>query len=138
MLNAVATAAISAVMFGATALAVSFLGRFMPFAMLYHAIIYAVFWVVYQTLPGGFAKNFNLPSNVVREKNYTGDGPLDVAYFTMVMHTTVGFGDVYPITWYARSVTMLHLFLVFMATASLLPFTLSSRALAPPNASLNM
>jgi hypothetical protein len=120
---------ISAAIMAVTVLAVSFLSRFMPFALLYHVIVYTVAWGLYQALPGGFAKHFNIPDTKKVDRASKPDGPLAVAYYTMVIHTTTGFGDVYPLTWLARMITMMHMVLVYIATASLMPFTLSSRAL---------
>jgi hypothetical protein len=107
------------------AFVVAYVGRFMPYALLYHVIIFAFFWGIYQALPGGFKKNFNTPT-IVSDKSWKGDGPSDVAYYTMVMHTSTGFGDVFPITWIARVLVMIHLALVFMSVANLLPVALKS------------
>lgn len=105
--------------FFVTTVLASRVGRFLPWALLYHALVFAAFWGLYMAI--GFSKNFNLPSNMQKEGAYKGDGPLDVAYYTLVLHTTTGFGDVYPITWYSRVLVIIHLLLVFIATANLLP-----------------
>ena len=112
------------------AFVVANVARFMPYALLYHVIIFGFFWAMYQVLPGGFKKNFNTPTLSSADNKWKGDGPSDVAYYTMVMHTSTGFGDVFPITWIARVLVMTHLALVFMSVANLLPITLKSASTA--------
>ena len=53
---------------------------------------------------------------------------MDVAYYALVIHATVGFGDVYAITWHARAATMVHILLSFLGTANLLPVALAAGA----------
>ena len=112
-------------MFGAggTVLGVSWVARIIPWALLYHALIFFAFWVLYMSI--GFRKNFNIPQVAdPKDKKYKGDGPLDVLYYTTVVHTTTGFGDVYPITWQARVLVIIHIMLVFMHIGNLLPVTI--------------
>ncbi len=90
-------------------------------ALAYHIAVFSVFWGVYQLLPGGFANNFSAPSNLQLKDRYRGTGPMDVAYYTLVIHATVGFGDVYAITWQARAATMAHIVMAFLGAAQLLP-----------------
>lgn len=120
---------LGSVVMAVMAFVVANVARFMPYALLYHVIIFGFFWGMYQVLPGGFKKNFNTPTINSDDKTWKGDGPSDVAYYTMVMHTSTGFGDVFPITWIARVLVLTHLALVFMSVANLLPITLRSSSL---------
>jgi hypothetical protein len=54
------------------------------------------------------------------------------------MHTSTGFGDVFPITWVARVLVMTHLALVFMSVANLLPITLRSSSTLGMNMGMGM
>lgn len=112
--------------FAGTTLGVSFLGRFIPYALMYHAVVFGFFWVLYMAI--GFGKHFNLPkvNSDSKYKDYKGDGPLDVLYYTAILHSTTGFGDVYPLTWQARVLVIMHVTLVFLATANMLPIALPS------------
>ena len=116
-------AVLGAAILALTAFGVARLSRFVPSALLYHVVVFAAFWGVYQLLPGGFADNFNIPSNLRTQDKYRGAGPMDVAYYALVIHATVGFGDVYAITWQARAATMVHILLSFIGTANLLPIS---------------
>lgn len=82
--------------------------------LMYHALVFGAFFGLYMVLPGGFQKNFNTPEN----KKMT---VADVLYVTSVLHTTVGLGDVYPLTFVGRCAVSAHVGLVFLATAGLLP-----------------
>lgn len=82
--------------------------------LMYHGIIYGAFFGLYMVMPGGFEKHFNVP--VVKKRMDVAD----VAYYTIVVHSTAGFGDIYPTSFWARSVVTAHLSLVFLATAGLL------------------
>lgn len=81
-------------------------------ALMYHALVYGFFFGIYMVMPGGFAKNFNVPEP--KRMNVA-----DVLYYTIVVHSTAGFGDIYPTTAYARLMVSLHLGLVFLQTAGL-------------------
>lgn len=83
--------------------------------LLYHGIIFGAFFGLYMVMPGGFEKNFNLPA----AKKMT---VADVMYYTTVVHSTAGFGDIYPTSFWARSVVSTHLGLVFLATSSMISF----------------
>lgn len=83
-------------------------------SLMYHVLIFGAFWGLYVTMPGGFEANFNVP--VKKEMTFA-----DVLYYTMVCHSTAGFGDMYPTSFYARVIVSLHLGLVFLATAGLVP-----------------
>lgn len=116
-LYSVAMAAMGA---ASIALAVYVAARFagvvrMP--LMYHAIVYGAFFGLYMVMPGGFEKHFNIPE----KKKMT---VADVMYYTTVVHSTAGFGDIYPLTFYARTVVTLHLGLALLA--SLVPFLQSS------------
>jgi len=82
--------------------------------LIYHALVYGAFFGLYMVMPGGFEKHFNIPEK--KKMNVA-----DVAYYTMVVHSTAGFGDIYPTSFWARTVVSTHLGLVFLATASLIP-----------------
>lgn len=82
--------------------------------IIYHALVFGAFFGLYMVMPGGFEKNFNLPA----KKKMT---IADVIYYTMVVHSTAGFGDIYPTSFYARAVVATHLGLVFLGTAALIP-----------------
>lgn len=88
--------------------------------LIYHALVFGAFFGVYMVMPGGFEKHFNVPTNSENRKMSVAD----VIYYTTVVHSTAGFGDIYPLTNYARAAVSLHLGLAFMAT--LVPFLQSS------------
>ena len=102
--------------FVAVYLAASFSG-IVRVALLYQAILFGLFYGLYMAMPKGFAANFNTPDNKKL-------APLDVLYYTTVTHTTVGYGDIYPKTTYARMIVSAHLGLVYLG--ALLPFLSSS------------
>lgn len=81
--------------------------------LVYHALVYGAFFGLYMVMPGGFDKHFNVPT----KKSMT---IADVLYYTMVVHSTAGFGDIYPLTFYSRVVVTAHLGLVFLG--GVLPF----------------
>ena len=81
--------------------------------LFFHALIFGVFFGLYMVMPTGFENHFNVPE----KKKMT---LADVAYYTMVVHSTAGFGDIYPTTFYARSCVATHLGLVFLATTGIL------------------
>lgn len=109
-----ATAAVASLAFGASVFGAARFANIVTVPLLYHAIVFGVFFGLYMVSPGGFAKNFNIP-----DKRPMGAG--DIAYYTMVVHSTTGFGDMYPKTFWGRLVVCLHIGLVFLATAGLLP-----------------
>lgn len=82
-------------------------------ALLYHALVFGAFFGLYMVMPGGFEKNFNMPD--AKKKMDVSD----VLYYSIVVHSTAGFGDLFPITSYARMVVSAHLGMVLLA--SLLP-----------------
>jgi hypothetical protein len=82
--------------------------------LMYHALVFGSFFGLYMVMPGGFDRNFNVPE----KKRMT---IADVLYYTMVVHSTAGFGDIYPTSFYARACVAAHLGLVFLGTASLIP-----------------
>lgn len=83
--------------------------------IVYQAIVFGVFFGAYVMMPGGFETQFNVPSPT---KKMT---VADVVYYTTVVHTTAGFGDIYPVTFYGRCVVAAHLGCVFLGVAGLLP-----------------
>jgi hypothetical protein len=85
--------------------------------LIYHLVVFCMFMALYATTPGGFTKHFNVP------KGAKSMGFADLAYYTMVAHSTTGFGDIYPLTTYARTLVSAHLALVFLASASILPLS---------------
>lgn len=82
--------------------------------LIYHALVFGAFFGLYMVMPGGFEQNFNIPE----KKKMT---IADVIYYTSVVHSTAGFGDIYPTSFYARICVAAHLGLVFMGTANLIP-----------------
>ena len=113
-LHSITMAALGAMAFGC---AVYFAARFagvVSLPLMYHVLIYGAFFGVYMVMPGGFDKHFNVPEK--KKMNVA-----DVAYYTIVVHSTAGFGDIYPLTFWGRAVVTAHLGLVFLATAGLLP-----------------
>ena len=66
-------------------------------------------------LPGGFKSHFSVPD---AKKDM---GASDIAYFTLVTHSGVGYGDIYPITTAARLIVMVHLFCVILAVFNMVP-----------------
>jgi len=81
--------------------------------IMYQAVVFGAFFGLYMVMPGGFERNFNMPEK--KKMNIA-----DVLYYTMVVHSTAGFGDIYPISFYARICVAAHLGLVFLGTAGLL------------------
>lgn len=82
--------------------------------LLYHSFVFGAFFGLYMVMPGGFDKHFNIPEKKTMSV-------ADVAYYSMVVHSTAGFGDIYPISFWSRSVVATHLGLVFLGTAGLIP-----------------
>lgn len=82
--------------------------------LFFHALVFGAFFGLYSVMPGGFESNFNLPEKKGKMSI------ADVAYYTMVVHSTAGFGDIYPTSFYARSCVATHLGLVFLATTGIL------------------
>lgn len=97
------------IMFGAARLA-----RFTPGVGMYHGIVWSVFFGVYLMLPGGFESHFYVPDKKAM-------GAADVAYFTLVTHSGVGYGDIYPLTTTARVLVMAHLFCSILAIFNMVP-----------------
>jgi hypothetical protein len=87
-------------------------------ALLYHALVYGAFLGIYMVMPGGFGKHFNVPATDAKKDMSIAD----VLYYTAVVHSTAGFGDIYPTSFYGRTCVALHLILVFLASAGLVPF----------------
>jgi len=81
--------------------------------LMYHVGLFTMMTIIYYNFPGGFDKQFNRPDKTA---------PVtltECAYYAMSTHTTVGFGDIFPLTNYARSFVMTHMALVFLSVASL-------------------
>ena len=106
-------AATGAAFFGLTVYVSARLAGALGRALLYHALVFGAAFGLYMVMPGGFENNFNLPE----KKKMT---IADVVYYTMVVHSTAGFGDIYPTTFWARTVVSTHLGLVFLVTAGLI------------------
>ena len=86
------------------------LAQFTPAVAMYHALVYAFFFGVYLLIP--FEEHFFVPAG---EKLSTGDK----AYYAMVTHSGVGYGDIYPTTTPARLLVTLHLFMVIIASMNM-------------------
>lgn len=106
-----------AIMFGAARLA-----RFTPAVGLYHGIVYATFFGLYLMLPGGFESHFYVPKDPPKGSSTPPTmGAADIAYFTLVTHSGVGYGDIYPLTTTARVLVMAHLFCSILAVFNMVP-----------------
>lgn len=109
-----------AIMFGAARLA-----RFTPGVGVYHGIVYATFFGLYLMLPGGFESHFYIPVNSSTKDGEPSAakkmGAADIAYFTLVTHSGVGYGDIYPLTTTARVLVMAHLFCSILAVFNMVP-----------------
>jgi len=68
-------------------------------------IILITFTTIYSSLP---SETFNIK----RKLSF-----IDALYFATITHTTVGFGDIYPITTSGRVFTMVHALLIFTSLA---------------------
>lgn len=112
----VAMAATGAVAFGLVLYTAAKFAGVVSVPLLYHAVVYGIFFGLYMVMPGGFEKNFNVPE----KKKMT---LADVSYYTMVVHSTAGFGDIYPTSFWARAVVTTHLGLVFLGVAGLIPLS---------------
>ncbi len=102
------------IMFGAAKLA-----RFTPAVGLYHGIVWATFFGIYLMLPGGFESHFYVPTG--KDGKPQRLGAADIAYFTLVTHSGVGYGDMYPLTTTARVLVMAHLFCSILAVFNMVP-----------------
>lgn len=84
--------------------------------VLYHGIVYAVFFGLYLTIPGGFRKHFRVADDIKGEPSAG-----DVAYYTMITHSGVGYGDMYPQTTAARVLVATHIFFAILAIFNMVP-----------------
>lgn len=105
-------AAVGAGLFG-----IEKLGPFYKKSLAYQGTLFALFFVLYFTIPGGFRENFNMPNDK------TGKSWTDVLYFTAVTHSSTGYGDIYPLTKRARALVTLHVMMAFAGAANVLVFT---------------
>jgi len=69
------------------------------------SILFA-FAILYTLLP---KKTFNVEKQL---------GFIEALYFSTTTHTTLGFGDIYPVTTYGRVCIMLHTLLIFITVAN--------------------
>lgn len=93
------------------------LGPFYKKSLAYQGALFALFFVLYLTIPGGFSENFNVPNKE------TGKRWQDVMYFTAVTHSSTGYGDIYPLSRRARALVTMHAMLAFAGAANVLVFT---------------
>ena len=112
LLTALAMAGVAAVIIFASATA----AKFTRSVILYHAIVMFTFFGLYSFIPGGFRANFNMPDD--EKKAAT---PTDIAYYTMVTHSGVGYGDITPKTRPARILVTAHLFFTILAIFNMVP-----------------
>lgn len=82
--------------------------------LMYHALVFGAFFGLYMVMPGGFNKNFNSPGKATMTV-------ADVIYYTFTVHTSTGFGEFTPMSFYSRCVVAAHMGLAFVATAGLIP-----------------
>jgi hypothetical protein len=102
---------------GAGLLGLEKLGPFYKKSLAYQGALFALFFAMYLTIPGGFRENFYTPNDK------TGKSWQDVLYFTAVTHTSTGYGDMYPLTPKARALVTMHTMLAFAGAANVLMFT---------------
>jgi hypothetical protein len=102
---------------GAGLLGLEKLGPFYKKSLAYQGALFALFFVLYLTIPGGFRENFNMPNDK------TGKSWRDVLYFTAVTHSSTGYGDIYPLSPKARALVTMHAVLAFAGAANVLVFT---------------
>jgi hypothetical protein len=74
--------------------------------LVYNAVVFAAFVLLYSGLIGD-PKHFDVPGS--DQRNFA-----SAVYFAATTHTTVGFGDIVAKSTLARSLTMVHLALVFI------------------------
>lgn len=79
--------------------------------LIYNTIIWLIFFIVYTSLMNG--NNFHVPN---KDKDYTIG---NAAFFTVVVHGTVGFGDIYPTSIYSRAAVACHIALVLLGSLSI-------------------
>ena len=88
--------------------------RFLAFAEI-NIIIMILFWsVYYKILLNEYKKDPNQPifSSIGGNPK---DNKFNLFYYTVVVHTTLGFGDINPLTKGARLATILHVLCSFSA-----------------------
>ena len=72
-----------------------------------HGIIIIIFGLIYRKLSmenvDAFSTDFDTPMTL-----------FDSIYYSAITHTTVGFGDVYPMTKTSKIACMVHVLLVFL------------------------
>lgn len=104
---------------GAGLLGLEKLGPFYKKSLAYQGALFALFFVLYLTIPGGFTENFYMPN----DKTKAAKSWRDVLYFTAVTHSSTGYGDIYPLTPKARALVTMHTMLTFAGAANVLMFT---------------
>lgn len=90
--------------------------KFTKSVLLYHVIIWFVFFGLYMSVPGGFRAHFTMPGDE-KEK----PSAADIAYYTMITHSGAGYGDIYPKTTPARILVSTHLFFTILAIFNMVP-----------------
>ena len=83
-------------------------------SLTYQGTLFALFFTLYLTIPGGFRENFNTPNDK------TGKSWTDVLYFTAVTHSSTGYGDIYPLTPRARALVTMHSLMAFAGAANVI------------------
>lgn len=99
---------------GAGLLGLEKLGPFYKKSLAYQGGLFALFFVLYLTIPGGFRENFYTPNDK------TGKSWRDVMYFTAVTHSSTGYGDIYPLTPWAKALVTVHSLLAFAGGANVI------------------
>ena len=74
-----------------------------------HVIFFSFMTIVYRLFPGGFEKHFKYSDD-------TKKGPatwIDILYYNATVYSTVGYGDVIPITSLAKCAAIFQMIVVF-------------------------
>lgn len=74
----------------------------------YHALVFLMFTVIYTVI--------RINDHFVTSVPIKNHDPLFATYFSMVTHSTAGFGDCYARTSFGRLVVIMHLLSVLSAT----------------------
>ena len=73
-----------------------------------HAIFFCFMTLVYRFFPGGFENNFKYSDDRKGPASW-----IDILYYNAAVYTTVGYGDVIPITPLAKCAAIFQMIIVF-------------------------
>ena len=74
--------------------------KFVQFNILVFSIFFLLYWILYK---------FNKEYHFTFDKSYNLNSALDVAYFTVVTQTTIGYGDIIPRSQFAKLIMIIHM-----------------------------